>query len=79
MSKKPEDFTSNQVAALVEDLKSDFRNVAEGVSALSEDVNRLKEDMVEVKADLTTIKDAVRVSIPSLNNRVTKLEAKVGI
>ena len=76
-------FTSNEVATLLEDIKSQFRAVTEGVTSLDdrmgrmeEDLQVLKEDMTVVKSDLTTVKDAVSIAIPGLNKRVTTLEAK---
>ena len=71
-------FTSGEVMTLVESFRNDIRTIAEDLGSVKENVIGLKEDMVEVKTDLTTIKDTLRIAIPSITNRVTKLEAKVG-
>ena len=83
--REEKNFTSGEVMALVEDLKSEFRAVAEGVTSLDErmcgleeDVQTLKDDMTVIKSDLVLIKDAVHLAIPSLNNRLKKLETKIG-
>ena len=70
-------FTANEVAALVENIEKKIDTVLEILSPLQEDVNVLKEDNAEIKERLTRIEDAVRVSVPDLNKRVSKLEAKV--
>ena len=55
-------FTSNQVSALLEEIKGEFRVVAEEVSSLSDSMEKvdnrletLEKDMFEVKADFNTI------------------------
>ena len=86
MSKESKSFTPNEVAALVEELKSEFRVVAEGVTGIDERLETVEErlsgveeKLESVKERLTGVEDAVRVAIPSLTSRVTKLEAKVGV
>ncbi|MBI3252099.1 MAG: hypothetical protein HYZ52_02110 [Candidatus Omnitrophica bacterium] len=69
------EFTAGQVAALVEDLKGEFRTVAEVVTTVHEDMMTVKEEMIEVKNRLTALEDAVRVAVPSLEKRLLKLEA----
>lgn len=75
-------FTSNQVAALLEDLKSQFKAVVEVVVPIHEDVIKIKEDMVEVKDRLSSVENrliaveiAVTGAIPTINKRLSALEA----
>ena len=77
-----DDFSAREVAVLVKELKSEFRTVAEGVVSLLP----LREEMVEVKERLSAVEnrlivceDAVRIGMPDLYKRVTRLESKVGI
>ena len=72
-------FSNNEVMALVESFRNDIRGIAEDLSSVKDDVSILKEDMTEVKTDLILIKDAVRVAIPALTQRVNRLESKAGI
>ena len=71
---KEENFTSNQVATLVESLRSEFQAVAEVVVPLREDMMEVKERLTRVETELSHVKDAVRIAIPSLNKRVERLE-----
>lgn len=78
-NKDLKNFTSNEVAALVEGLKSDFRGVAEGVTSLQENMTDVKDRLSNIESKVSQLKDAVSIAIPDLNKRVTKLEIKVGI
>lgn len=71
-------FTPAQVGALIENIEKKIDTALEILSPIREDVNGLKEDNAEIKERLTRIEDAVRISVPDLNKRVSKLEAKVG-
>ena len=73
-------FTAREVGVLIEELRSDFRTVSEGLTSLLP----LKEDMIEVKNRLSnlefevrTLKDVIRVEIPSIKSRLSAVEAKV--
>lgn len=75
-------FTAREVAALVEDLRSEFRVVSEGLVSLLP----LREEMVEVKERLTkveerlgSVEDVLRIALPDLTKRVSRLESKVGL
>ena len=79
------DFTAREVGVLVEDLKSDFRVVAEGLGALRTDMDEVKERLggveerlISVETRLVAVEDVVGASIPDLAKRVTRLELKAG-
>ncbi len=76
---KEESFTSNQVTAIIESLRGEFRAVAEVVVPLREDMIEVKERLTKVEMELIQVKDAVHIAIPSLTKRVERLESKAGI
>ena len=83
--REEKDFSNNEVMTLIENLKSEFRAVAEGVTLLDERLVTVEGRLggVEgrlgaVENRLSAVEDAVRIAVPSLTSRVTKLEAKVG-
>ena len=76
--KNPKIFSTNEVAALIEDLKGEFRSVVEVVSPLSERMDKVENRLGVLETKVDTLSDAVRVALPSLNQRVSKLEAKIG-
>lgn len=71
-------FTPREVAALVEDLRGEFRAVAEVVLPLRKDMIDVKERLSAVEFGLRTLTDAFRVEFPALKSRVSALESKVG-
>ena len=71
-------FTSGEVAALLEELRGDFRGVAEVVIPLREDMAEVKERLTAVEGRLVRVEDGLRVGFSSLDKRVSALEAKVG-
>ena len=71
-------FSSNQVAALIEDLKSQFRSVIEAVEPLPERLEKVEERLACIESEVRSLKDVVSIALPDLNKRVTRLEAKVG-
>ena len=71
-------FTAREVAVLVEDLRGEFRAVAEGLIPLREDMADVKNRLEKVEKRLTGVEDAVRVAIPSLTQRVARLETRAG-
>ena len=76
---KEENFTSSQVGALLESMDQKIDLIAEAVAPLREDMFEVKERLTKVETRLTHVEDAVRISLPSLNKRVERLEKKVGI
>lgn len=72
-------YTSTEVGTLVESFRNEIRVIAERIVPMSEDMAVLKEEMKEVKADIRVIKDVIRIEIPSLKNRVSKIETHIGI
>ncbi|MBI2871222.1 MAG: hypothetical protein HYY14_05870, partial [Candidatus Omnitrophica bacterium] len=78
-NRENKEFSSREVATLVESLKSNISTIAEDVVSVKEDVAILKHDMVEVKSDVAIIKDAIRVTLPSLDKRLTRVESQQGV
>ena len=72
-------FSATEVGTLIESLRSEFRVVAEGVLALRKDVDDLKSRVSALEVDMRLLKDVIRVAIPSMNVRLSNLEAKVGV
>ena len=72
---KEGDFTRNEVAALVENLRADFRVVAEVVLPLRDDMIEVKERLSAVEIEVRSLKDVVAVAIPDLTRRVGRLES----
>ena len=78
MAEPKKDFSPTEVGSLVESFRHEIRLIAEKVDAVQEDVISLKNDMAEVKTDLAAVKDAIRITVPSHEKRIGKLESKVG-
>lgn len=78
-SKNDKIFSSTEVGVLVESLRADFRTVAEVVAPIPERLTAVEERLSAVENRLTGVEDVVRVAVPSINVRLTKLEAKVGV
>lgn len=74
---KKTNFTPNEVMAMFKTLRNDISVIAEGQTGLREDVETMKVDIKELKTDMTTVKEALRVSIPDIYRRVSRLESKV--
>ncbi|MBI2167124.1 MAG: hypothetical protein HYU34_02635 [Candidatus Omnitrophica bacterium] len=74
-----DNFTPREVAVLVEELCSEFRTVSEVVRPLREDMADVKERLTTLEFKVQSLDDAVRLSIPGLNKRVSRLEVKAGI
>jgi polyhydroxyalkanoate synthesis regulator phasin len=72
-------FSVTEVGTLIESLRSEFRAVTEGVTALRKDVDELKSRVSALEVEVRLLKDVVRVAIPSINVRLSNLEAKVGV
>lgn len=79
-SNKPnKTFTVTEVGTLVESFRNDISVIAEDLRSVKEDVNILKSDVHELKLDMKVVKDVIRIEIPFLKERVTRLEVKTGI
>ena len=72
-------FTSREVIAIVEDLKGEFRTVAESVVGLREDVTGLKERVFSLEGRVGTLEDVIRVAVPGIAKRVDRIEAKLNL
>ena len=73
---KGENFTPNQVAAIVEDLKSEFKVVLDVVIPLRKDMVEVKERLSAVEGEVRSLKDVV---VCSVLPRITRLETKVSL
>ena len=71
-------FSVTEVGTLVESLRGDISVIAEDLVSVKNDVSELKTDVHELKTDMKLVKDVIRVAIPSMNVRITYLEAKAG-
>lgn len=81
MTQHPEDdvFTGTQVGAVLESLRHDMFLMAERLDTVCEDITVMKADIRELKTDMTTVKDVIRLTIPDIASRLTRLETKAGI
>lgn len=70
-------FGSQEVMALLEDLRGEFRSVSEVVLPLRDDMGEVKERLGTLETEVRSLKDAVGLSIPSLAKRVGRLESLV--
>jgi len=71
-------FTITEVGTLVESLHNDISVIVEDMSSVKNDVSALKSDVHELKTDMKLVKDVIRVAIPNHEQRISRLEAKVG-
>lgn len=69
-----DNFTATEARALFESLQSSIQVIAEDQRTMRQDISTIKEDVNQLKFDMTVVKDAIRISIPSLSDRVTALE-----
>ena len=73
-----EHYTSTEVGVLVESLRSEFRTIAEVVVPLREDMIDVKARLSNLESDMKEVKSVIRIALPSINQRLSALEAKVG-
>ena len=71
-------YSAREVVAIVEDLKGEFRVVAEAVTGLSERVGGLETRVSSLEVRVGTLEDVIRIGVPSINRRLASLEARVG-
>lgn len=72
-------YTSTEVGALVESFRNDISVIAEGVQELTERMDHVEIRLEHIENRLIVCEDAIRISMPDLYKRVTRLETKVGI
>ena len=76
--KEDRPFTGTEVGVLIESFRNDISIIAEDVSAIRIDVHILKTDVKDIKRRMITVEDVIRIAIPSINTRLSRLETKVG-
>ncbi len=69
-------FSAREVAVLVESLRSDFWGLGEVVVPLREDMAEVKERLSTLEDKVLSLDDAIRLAVPHLAKRVSRLEAK---
>jgi polyhydroxyalkanoate synthesis regulator phasin len=79
--KNEKDWPSDEVGALVEDLKSDIKLLSEQTSEINKNVNVLKSDVDIIKSDMELMKYALRIKVDitdfqALERRVATLESR---
>ena len=72
-------FTNNEVVTMFESLKSEIGIIAEGVSDLGGRMSSVKNRLSSVETEVRSLKDVIKVAIPVINQRIARLETKVGI
>lgn len=72
-------FSAREVAVLIENLENKFNVVLETVIPLRNDMAEVKERLTSVEQKLTSVEDVIRVAFPAINNRFSRIEAKLGI
>ena len=65
-------FTSNEVAVLIEGLKSDFRAVVEVLEPIPDRLDKVEERLSAVEFEIQSLKTAVSTAIPDINRRLAK-------
>lgn len=71
-------FTAREVGVLVEELRSEFRTVAEIVAPIPEHLSAVEERLTIVETEVRSLKDVIHIAIPDLSKRVSRLETKAG-
>lgn len=74
-----DNYTPNEVATLIEDLRGDFRAVTEVMAPLPARLTAVENRLATVESEVKSIKDIVRIAIPSLSKHVSTLETKAGV
>ena len=79
MRKEDRPFSGTEIGALIESFRHDLSLVAEEVRGLGEWRGRVEEGLTGIENRLVLVEDAVRVGMPDLYKRISRLETKVGI
>ena len=74
----PEAYTPNEVVAIIERLEGKFQFVLDIVVPLPERFERVEIRLTKVEDEVRSLKDVIRVAIPDLTRRVSRLESKAG-
>ena len=77
--KPDENFSASEVGALLERIESKFDTFAEALAPIPDRMLAVEERLTAVESHFMTMEDAVKIALPELFKRVTKLENKVGI
>lgn len=77
LRKEDRPFSGTEVGALIESFRGEISAMAERLGAVCEDVAVLKMDVREIKDRLVVVEDTIRISLPDIYGRLTRLETKV--
>ena len=69
------EYTPNQVAAIIERLEGKFQFVLDVAAPLRDDMTEVKESLNKLEVEVHSLKDVIRVAVPDLSRRIQKLEA----
>jgi len=72
-------FSSSEVMTMFGSLKNDIAIIAEGQGSLSQAVSVLKTDVSEIRKKLISVEDTIRLSLPNIFSRFSKLEFKASL
>ena len=75
--KEDRPFSGTEVGALIESFRGEISAIAERLGIVCEDITVLKTDVGEIKNRLVTVEDTIRISLPNIYSRLSRLENKV--
>ena len=75
---KKDKYSVTEVGILIESFQKDLGSVAEEVRGLGDWREGVNLRLESIEGRLIRMEDAVRVSVPDLSKRLSRLEAKAG-
>ena len=72
-------YTPNEVATLIEDLKSQFQFVIDLVSPLPNRIEGLEHKLISLESRVISVEDVLRVGFRRIDKRISTLEEKLGL
>ena len=73
---KGNSFSATEVGTLLETMDHKIDFIVEIIVPMQKDMGEVKERLTNLETDMRLVKDVIRIEIPSLKKRVTRLEAK---
>lgn len=74
--KEDRPFSGTEVGALIESFRGEMSVMAERLGSVCEDVAVLKTDLREIKDRLVVVEDTIRISLPDIYSRLSRLDTK---